>query len=949
VILASLVPLVLFGLSTYKTERNTYKKEIVQNLKTISHNKKNDILDYFHTIKFEVSELRNNIHFFQEQGTTHIQNIQQLQAQNIMEYYQSLEKNLISLANQESFHSFNALKNALTIENLFIINAEGNITYATDKEYKLLGHNVVNLTHTFTRVWQKLQHKQTNEVYVVDFAYEKLTKSYKQYMITSLRHSDGYVVLDIDNAPIDKILQNVDSLGKTAESYLIYKSEDNATTFLASNRVVKHGRIGDVKLGKQINKGFINAGVEIKYGSTGAIELVGYMPIHYKNMVRSLQTTVRYIDVVSPTIKKTSYFEAFVKDYRFHNLILVSSKGNIIYSLEKHKNDVERNILSSKYPNHQFTKIFQNVLKNKHYYLSDTISYKSNTKSIAQFASAPLFNANNDVEIVVFLELNHTLLDEILHKDIKNYYKTLNLFLINKKLVKQNQALQLYKGENIYYDSIHLGAIDWEIVSKIDTKELDSMTYTIKKDIIIFIMLFSILAIIIILSVSYYKKKHDEKLLFSATHDSLTQLPNRHFVFDFLEYILANASRKKMRGAILFMDLDNFKFINDSYGHEIGDFVLVEVASRLKKVLRQDEVLARLGGDEFLVIINSFTTISELDAICKRIIAELSLPLQDAQHFYQIGVSIGIAIFPDDSNNAKELLQFADTAMYKTKEEGRNNFTYYSKELTQHSLNTSRVTKDLRYAIEHDELRLHYQPQIDIQTQKIVGVEALVRWEHSQDGLIMPNDFIPIAEESHLIIDLGEWVIKKACSDFKSWKESGYDLEYIAVNMSAKQLGCDRCSTYITNLLKVLDFNPLWLELEITENTLIENYERVTKNIEMFKELGIRFSIDDFGTGYSSLTYLKSLQISTLKIDREFIKDILIDKDDLSIVKAVIDMGHALHYKIIAEGAEDEESVAVLDTLGCDVIQGYVYAKPLKEIHLLEFMDTNKKRLQDVK
>jgi len=210
---------------------------------------------------------------------------------------------------------------------------------------------------------------------------------------------------------------------------------------------------------------------------------------------------------------------------------------------------------------------------------------------------------------------------------------------------------------------------------------------------------------------------------------------------------------------------------------------------------------------------------------------------------------------------------------------------------------------------------------------------------HPDDGLIMPNNFIPIAEESQLINELGQWVTQKACIDFKSWKEAGYHLDYVAVNMSSKQLGCKKCSAYIKALLYELDFNPEWLELEITENTLIENFERVVENIDMFKKMGISFSIDDFGTGYSSLSYLKSLKISTLKIDREFIKDILVDNDDFSIVKAVISMGHSLNYKIIAEGAESKEVVDLLRELGCDVVQGYYYSKPLKEIELLDFMD----------
>jgi EAL domain-containing protein (putative c-di-GMP-specific phosphodiesterase class I) len=285
-----------------------------------------------------------------------------------------------------------------------------------------------------------------------------------------------------------------------------------------------------------------------------------------------------------------------------------------------------------------------------------------------------------------------------------------------------------------------------------------------------------------------------------------------------------------------------------------------------------------------------------------------------------------------------ELLQYADTAMYKTKESGRNGYSYYSKEMTQKSLNTLRVENDLKKAIENDELVLYYQPQINIQNKRLVGVEALIRWNHPTDGFLPPNEFIPIAEDSHLIIDLGRWVLERACRDFKSWKTAGYDIEYVAVNMSAKQLECQECSQTIRQLLHDTAFDPQWLELEITENTLIENFERVTKNIKTFKEMGIKFSIDDFGTGYSSLSYLKSLQISTLKIDREFIKDILEDKDDYSIVKAIISMGHALNYQIIAEGAEHKEEVELLQTMGCDVVQGYYFSKPLSELKLLEFM-----------
>ena len=258
--------------------------------------------------------------------------------------------------------------------------------------------------------------------------------------------------------------------------------------------------------------------------------------------------------------------------------------------------------------------------------------------------------------------------------------------------------------------------------------------------------------------------------------------------------------------------------------------------------------------------------------------------------------------------------------------------------MTQRSLQVSRVEEELKYAIVNDELELYFQPQIDLKNAKIIAVEALVRWNHPRDGLIMPHDFIAIAEESNLIIDLGYWVIREACSKFKSWKEKGVSIEYIAVNMSTKQLQDTQCVDNISRILKELDFQPECLELEITETTLISNLESTLSNINTFKEMGVKFSIDDFGTGYSSLSYLKSLRISTLKIDREFVKDIISDKDDRSIVTAIIGMGHTMNYTIVAEGAETKEDVALLKKLECDIIQGYYYSRPLREIDLLSYI-----------
>ena len=316
--------------------------------------------------------------------------------------------------------------------------------------------------------------------------------------------------------------------------------------------------------------------------------------------------------------------------------------------------------------------------------------------------------------------------------------------------------------------------------------------------------------------------------------------------------------------------------------------------------------------------------------------------MYDEDRVYQVGLSIGIATFPNDSSDGSELLMYADTAMFETKDNGRNGFTYYDKSMTANSLNISRVENELKCAIENNELVLYYQPQVDIRTGKVVGVESLVRWNHPKEGLVMPGSFIPIAEDSYLIVELGSWVLREACRQFKEWKEHGLNIEYVAVNVSAQQIQSKHFFLELENLLDELDFNPDWLELEITENTLIKNFESTLKNIHDFKKLGIKFSIDDFGTGYSSFSYLKSLRISTLKIDREFIKDILDDKDDFEIVSAIIAMGHSLNYRIIAEGAEREEEVELLKTINCDVVQGYFFSKPLPNEKLITYVKNNK-------
>ncbi len=982
----------VFGFLTYQSLKKDTIEKTSEHIQLINQQKKQLILDYFKEVEFSINELTKTISFLQKQATQNIINIQSLQKNNILDYYNLVETEILSLAKKDIFQYIFSFKNRgkkvnqtyinnlyeykkeLGIKNILMINKSGKIIYSSDQD-KLLNKNVKDISNTFNEIWKKvklIKFNERNSVQIVNFDYDKLSKAYKQYAISPFKDVEGFIAIEINQEKIQKIIGNVASLGRTAETYLIYKEE--LDTYLASNRKVKSGKIGDKKSGIYIEKGFDELGTGIKYGSKGAIELVGYMPINIKNISLSMQTTVAYTEIISPVIKGSDYFEQFMFDYKYHNVMLVGPKGNIFYSVEK-ENDYKINLLDKKYSKNHLSRAVSKVMKTKKFVLTDLDFYESCPDKLAQFALLPIIRKDGFVQTIVVLQLGLQSLTNRLSISSDTYssketyivgkdkrlrsdsileparYNVLNSFMgsefIDTKTVKDSAntkesiaTIRDYRGIKVLssFSTINYENFKWVVITEIDEDEIDSMISGLRFNILVFIFISSFVALFVMFLITNEKKKHDKKLHHSANHDILTGLPNRKFALEFLDYLLANSKRLKNKGAVLFIDLDRFKVINDSYGHKVGDYVLKIVSSRLKNIVRGDDLLARLGGDEFILVINHYAKVNNIDALCKKIIRKISEPIEDDYRTYQIGLSIGIATFPDDSTKADELLQYADTAMFKTKENGRNNYTYYNKDMTEHSLRIARVESELKTAIENNELVLHYQPQVDIKKNKIIGVEALVRWNHPRDGLVMPNDFIPIAEESDLIIDLGYWVTREACTTFKKWKDSGIELEYIAVNMSTKQLQCAKCITNINYIINTLDFNPEWLELEITETTLISNLENTISSINIFKEMGIKFSIDDFGTGYSSLSYLKSLHISTLKIDREFIKDIIADRDDRTIVAAIIAMGHTLNYTIVAEGAETKSEVELLRYLACDIVQGYYYSKPLSEENLLEFI-----------
>ena len=990
VILASILPVVVFGFLTYSSSKQEATQATFDHIQNMNHEKKKIIENYFQNLEFNMNELIKTVSFLERQAKNNIKNIQILQKNNIKDHFITVEKELISLSKKDIFqyiYSFlkrgktvdkvyfsniQAYKDELGLKNILMIDPNGKILYSSDEK---------NLTGTYAREFKRKganifsilkRKKNVKDVYFVNFKVKNSANGYVQYAITTFENVKGYIAIEINQEDLQKSIENVASLGKTAETYLTYKL--GLKTYLASNRFKKEAKAGDEKSGPFIDKGFISEGTDVKYGSLGDVELVGYMPVNINNITLSMQTTVAYTDIISPIIKGADYFEQFVKDYDYHNIMIVSLKGDIFYSVTK-DDDYKTNIFSPRYADTHLLKAVKEAVRTKSFVLSDFGLYDACSSGFAQFGLAPIFKEDGSVHSVVIIQLKMDYLTKIL-ANTNTMYKSYETYVVakDKKLrsdtmlsadtytVKKSfnenllidsevirnafmhsaavAMLKDYRGRNVLstYSTVKYPNLEWIVVTEVDAKEIENMLSGLKENISLFVLISSLVALLIMFVITNEKKKQDEKLHHTATHDELTGLANRKFALEFLSYMLANQKRYKTQGAVLFLDLDKFKIINDSYGHDVGDRVLTEIASRLKKILRVEDLVARLGGDEFIVIINSFHTLSDIDTLCHKLITTVSKSIEDKERVYEVGISIGVATFPQDSDTAEELLQFADTAMFRTKDNGRNGFTYYSKEMTQMSLQVSRVEDELKYAIANDELELYFQPQIDVKNTRLIAVEALVRWNHPRDGLIMPNDFITIAEESNLIIDLGYWVIRQACLKLKSWKENGVALEYIAVNMSTKQLQDTQCVEHISGILKELDFKPEWLELEITESTLISNLESTLSNINTFKEMGIKFSIDDFGTGYSSLSYLKSLRISTLKIDREFVKDILSDKDDRSIVTAIIGIGHTMNYNIVAEGAENKEEVLLLKKLGCDIVQGYYYSKALKEIDLLSYI-----------
>ncbi|WP_322785789.1 putative bifunctional diguanylate cyclase/phosphodiesterase [Orenia marismortui] len=429
------------------------------------------------------------------------------------------------------------------------------------------------------------------------------------------------------------------------------------------------------------------------------------------------------------------------------------------------------------------------------------------------------------------------------------------------------------------------------------------------------------------------EKDMKDKIEYIANHDQLTGLPNRYYIYNYIEELISKAEIKNFN--ILFIDLDRFKLINDTLGHNTGDIFLEQVAKRLKSSVRKKDIVARLGGDEFIILMEEESK-AIIKKVSQRIIDKISYPFMVGGNSIATSASIGISSYPEGGEDLEDLLKHADIAMYEAKKRVGGNYKFYNSEIEKRYYNKIELENDLKKAIRNDELFMIYQPQFDLSTEKLTGIEALIRWKHPRKGMISPVEFIPIAEETGLIVPMGKWILRTVCEQNKRWQDAGFDPIRVAVNVSIRQLQEDDFVDSVKKVIEETSLKPEFLEIEITEN-IMRNVSDLNHKLIALKEIGVTVSIDDFGTGYSSLNIISDLPIDSLKIDKSFIDGLVTKAKKQVLAKTIINMGNNLNFSIIAEGIETREQLSFLRNNSCNIGQGYLFSKPVSAKEVEEY------------
>ncbi|VAW98615.1 diguanylate cyclase/phosphodiesterase (GGDEF & EAL domains) with PAS/PAC sensor(s) [hydrothermal vent metagenome] len=628
----------------------------------------------------------------------------------------------------------------------------------------------------------------------------------------------------------------------------------------------------------------------------------------------------------------------------FGNLYQYLAISDLIINKESENSILSRNF------NNQITPEIQKNIININSLSSDSIKLSQNINGLNQSLFS-LSNAHQNISITLFNLNGFAIAESRSNNHLLNAIQKSDFKIVINNAVNKSQLISFSNHSNskFNYSSVYslipiLNIDKSDVIAVLGIKnnvtnsiEIISNSQRLIMLTVLFGLLFFYLIVIITQSKSNKLLKEqaelriisEEEIRYHAFHDPLTHLPNRSYFQRILSLVMSQARRNETLIALMFLDLDKFKTINDSYGHNVGDNVLIEAASRIQQCLRECDTVARISGDEFTVILDGISTVDDAELIANRIISSLNKIMKINDLEFTIGVSIGISLYPLSDISLEQLIQDADIAMFTSKRNGRNMFSFFEQEMLLHSKQRLKFEIDLRQAIERKEFILHFQPIIDMKTDEVSSMEALIRWRHPTHGILLPSHFIKLAEENGQIINIGSWVLNEACHQLAIWHLAGFEHLKISVNISIRQIDDKNFHSYVLSTLRKYNLKPNKLELEITESLFLECSHTTLKTLFQLKKIGISIAIDDFGTGYSSLAYLKSFPIDRLKIDQYFIREVTKDDDNAAITQAITSLAHTLRLGVTVEGVETVEQYKLLKSQYCDAMQGFFFSKPL--------------------